>query len=303
MAPNRFNLKNIDKWLIKVTGATGYPGLRRLLKIQDEMIEENIPVNPVKIASRIGCQVIYDKIAAPRLEISKRTGLKVIRIPIEMPKPIQRFSIAHELGHLLFLDENENYQRSSYIDEREYSRSGHVKNRARVRLETLCDYAAGLILVRPESLEKFFLSKKPIDLEVIISLSQEFDVLPNVIFRRLIQDDIFPQYPIPLLLSYSCNRYKGIDEKWRVSERLYCKGEIGKNIPWWNQGIEKMGINFPSPEKFNKTTLNEYKYDYEKTFQFEQEKWKMKLDVSEKTRYWLLARFELVSDNNSLFCS
>lgn len=99
----------------------------------------------------------------------------------------QRFSLAHELGHTLFYD-NENGE----IKPRKDSPRGD-------KLEAACHKAASMILIPRKVLHRELRKQPPANAAIVIELANRFEVSPEVMLRRLHELTVFEEDWVPVL--------------------------------------------------------------------------------------------------------
>jgi Zn-dependent peptidase ImmA (M78 family) len=140
-------------------------------EILDKHWDRSIPVDVVRLARRVGANVIEDMSLESSGYFSVPDGNPVIRYNANEPHVRQRFTIAHELGHFLlshgnsFRDGSEQYSSTNY-DIKEVQAN---------------QFAAEVLM--PESAVKFFIMEK--GLSNIDDLARSFNVSQAAMMFRL----------------------------------------------------------------------------------------------------------------------
>jgi hypothetical protein len=283
----------VDAWIEREVGfpKSGPSAVEALMDRTFSVRSETLPVNPIIVAEQLGCRVRLEDIPAARLEATPRG--KVIRIPKNAPTSAQRFSVAHEVGHLLFTQEDGETLRPVYEDETLYSENGLERFRAQTRLEHLCNTAARILLIPRDPLLTKLGTRSDITLDRLLEFSQVFDVRPSVLFDRLVDVDFFPRSSLLVLLEYRPNRFTGRDSKWRVASRLLPYKHPFDSFFWENQSVERHGIEFPVPAQpaGNPSSTR---------FKIGEKEWTMYPHASETSPYWVLARLETAPAERNL---
>lgn len=240
------------------------------------------PIDPSLYARRLGCAVTIDDVPAGRLEVSKTRQL--IRLPNHYSSNKQRFVAAHELAHLLLLEDDHDGVRCPFtlvgsrtltVDRRKYVE--------RIRLENLCDYIARVMLVPRDLLPTNEFARRP-SLRQLLSLANTFDVPLAIVFQRLVDEAYLSRYPGWVLLSYAPNYITGGESKWRVAARAIPRAEVTR-FPKPNQSLEVLRVELPPPSG----DLNSLA---RKAFEFEMggRRWTFCVeDADDDNEFWLLA--------------
>lgn len=289
---------NVDVWVAQKTGLSPRiaVAIEDLLQQQLRNSSNAIPVDPVAIAERLDCRVVLEDVPAGRLEFTPRG--KVIRVPKRASRVNQRFSIAHELGHLLFVRENGEVVRPTYDDESQTSPDGVLRKVARTRLEALCDTAARVILVPREALEVEAETKRfrANDIQKLLDFASLFEVSPTVMFQRLRDIGKLKGEFTSALLEYRANRITGQEPKWRVAARtLPSRSALAPSL-WENQGVDHLGISLPDPDE-----LSQYTELSVSSFSHADKRWTMSASSSKVNRNFLLVRITFQSPQLTLF--
>ncbi len=278
---------NIERWLQE---QTRFPRATRaalqcfLLRNLPEWTEQP-PVDPSVFAKKLGCDVLVEDVPSARLEVTRYS--RVIRVPKKAPPYLQRFSMAHELAHLLFLKVDEAGVRRAYSDEALSSPDGRVRMNARSRLERFCDAAAGMMLVPNLAIEEAIPKGQNVSLDRLLALARCFDVTPPVLFHRLVDREKLPHYPGHVLSRYCENRFTGQDTKWRVMARALPQSEFFADFPWPNQSLEAFRVHIPPPGEIAAEPLSLPEH--------RGQRWKCEIESAKGDAFWALAKFTLES--------
>ena len=283
---------NIERWL---QGQTQFPKATRaalqcfVMKNFSEW-SNALPVDPSLFAKKLGCDVLVEDVPSARLEVTRFS--RVIRVPKNAPSHLQRFSMAHELAHLLFLKLDDDGVSRAYADEASCSPDGRVRMNARNRLERYCDAAAGMILVPSSAIEETLPKGEHVNLDLLLALADRFDVLPSILFERLVDCERLSRYPGHVLLRYCENRFTRRDKKWRVTARALPQSEFFTNFPWPNQGFDALPIQIPPPENTacDSSVLLENRC----------QRWNCEIQSAKRDASWASARFTLANKQGML---
>jgi hypothetical protein len=170
-----------------------------------------------------------------------------MRVPQHYRSDRQRFAAAHELAHLLLLEnDNIGVRRPFELADLETLTPKQKRYRERVRLEALCDFIARVMLVPSKFLPPIG-STYP-SLGTFIDLARTFDVPISVIFERLIDEGQLSRYPGWVLLRYGTNEFTDADPKWRVAGRAIPRAEMSR-FPKVNQGLANLKLDLAAPSK------------------------------------------------------
>lgn len=243
------------------------------------------PVDPSIFAKKLGCDVLVEDVPSARLEVTRFS--KVIRVPKNAPSHLQRFAMAHELAHLLFLKLDGDSVCRAYPDEASSSPDARIRMNARNRLERYCDAAAGMILVPNPAVEEALPKGEKVDLDLLLHLAERFDVMPSVLFERLVDCERLPRYPGHMLLRYCENRFTRRDTKWRVTASALPNSEFFSNFPRQNQGFDALQIQIPPPGNTacDSPALLENRGQW----------WNCQIESAKTDASWALAKFTLAN--------
>lgn len=283
----------VDRWIEREVGFanSGPLAVEALIARTLNGRRETLPVDPIVVAEQLGCRVRLEDIPAARLEVTPRG--KIIRVPKNATTAVRRFSVAHEIGHLLFAEEDGESLRPVYEDETLHSESALERFRAQARLEYLCNTAARILLLPRDPLVTKLVPRSELTLDRLLEMSQFLDVLPSVLFDRLVDVEFFPRSSLLILLEYRPNRFTGRDAKWRIASRLLPYKHPFDVFFWENQSIERHGIDFPNPTKPADKPSPMH-------FTIGEKKWTIHSNASETNSCWILARLESASADRNL---
>jgi Zn-dependent peptidase ImmA (M78 family) len=236
----------MDAWLERRSGHANWKvALDSLVHRRFFSGESDPPVDVIALAQELGFQVVIDDVLAGRLELDSYP--RTIRIPRSSSPRRQRFALAHEIAHILFLVESGGVFRSVFDGQ-----LGQFDNSTRDssdRLEQYCDVAARAILIPSiveDISERLLASITCID--QLIRLARRFDVSPIVAFHRMLDVNRSALFKGSMLLKFCANRHTGRHEKWRlVSPTVVDTGKQRIRL-WENKSLEKLGVYLPAPD-------------------------------------------------------
>src|SRR5687768_9166380 len=93
----------IDSWVMQESGK-GIANATALEILVRRTFGEWVrapPVDPIAVAESVACRVVLRNVPAARLVVSA-SGVEIL-IPTAFDYTRRRFSVAHELGHLIFI--------------------------------------------------------------------------------------------------------------------------------------------------------------------------------------------------------
>jgi len=287
MSPMRNRVLNIEQWLQEQTKSPKATRAALQCFVMKNLSEwsNSLPVDPSLFAKKLGCDVLVEDVPSARLEVTRFS--KIIRVPKNAPSHLQRFSMAHELAHLLFLKLDDNGVSRAYADEASDSPDGQVRMNARNRLERYCDVAAGMILVPRSAIEETLPKGERVNLDLLLALAARFDVLPSVLFERLVDCERLSRYPGHVLLRYCENRFTRRDKKWRVTARALPRSEFFTQFPWPNQSFGSLPIKIPPPDNAV--------CDSSVLLEVRGQRWNCEIQSAKRDASWALARFTLAN--------
>ncbi|MEQ1934480.1 MAG: ImmA/IrrE family metallo-endopeptidase [Fimbriimonadaceae bacterium] len=214
------------------------PGLDRFLDYRVSKLialyQENrradlLPIDLAEIARYAGVHSIDEQEMIPEAVLQVRTdGFRIVLQNnfLDQPgrKTRQRFSLAHELGHILFFDAD----RLPPKPLKDAPTGDH--------LEVACHQAASLLLL-PSNLLKTQISQFADfpRLEHLVQLAIRFDVSVEVLLRRLNQMGYFndPQRTVALVRGPDERIEYAICPDWLLSGGLISKPERGRPFADW----------------------------------------------------------------------
>ena len=145
--------------------------------IEKLVADQDVPVNLMKLAARIGA-VVEEREMIPEAATDVKDGRFHIYLQSnfkDMPGAAlrSRFSLAHEIGHTLFYE-----QQISALNSRKDAPTGD-------RLEAACQKAAAMILVPCKPLRSEIRRREVSNAAAIVDLADRFEVSTEVMLRRL----------------------------------------------------------------------------------------------------------------------
>jgi hypothetical protein len=235
----------MDAWLECRSGRSFWKAaLDRLVRHRFFVDERELPIDLLSLAEELGFHVVFDEVLAGRLELD--TFPRLIRIPKKASRRRQRFTIAHEIAHSLFVIEASGVFHSVFTDALRESPSDTREHSN--RLEEYCDVAARAILLPSIASDSIEAARAIRELPRLIELACQFDVSPIIVFHRLNDLVRSVQFLGTALLKYCVNRHTGSDLQWRVVSPVILRAG-GKTIRLWeNKSVDKLGILLPNPE-------------------------------------------------------
>ncbi len=235
----------VDQWVARESGRpwAGVGAMEVLVRRKFPSWQGSLPVDPYEYARKSGCRVLTKPVPAARLVFSP-FGPE-IWVPRGDPRSCQRWSVAHELGHLLFLRDEHGTVRSAFLDP---MNAVPDAQRARTvgRIEALCNMAARILLIPQECLRQLWAADRP-SLNILLELSGVFDVAPPIVFQRLAEVALLSSAAPHILLEFRENRITGSDPKWRVAAHSWRGAWTTDKRLWENSGIDRLGIDLPPP--------------------------------------------------------
>ena len=149
-----------------------------------ESLELEVPIDVEEAVKRLGGQVSYIEFLEGGMEaMVKRTGERFeIVLDKSKPKPRQRFSIAHELGHLFlhmgYLVDSERWQRSDEYKDSVFFRFGYSEEE-----EEAHEFAAAFLM--PEEPFREISESNSVDGKCLIKrVASHFATSQEAAFRR-----------------------------------------------------------------------------------------------------------------------
>jgi hypothetical protein len=145
--------------------------------IEKLTVGQDIPVDILKVAARVGA-VVEEREMIPEASMNVKDGHFRIYLQSnfkDLPGAALRirFSLAHEIGHTLFYE-----QQDGELKSRKDAPKGD-------RLEAACHKAAALILVPSKALRSEIRRQEVSNSAAIVGLANRFDVSTEVMLRRL----------------------------------------------------------------------------------------------------------------------
>lgn len=140
------------------------------------------PYDPFDLAERLGVSV-----RPANLRVDARTildpvsGEPGIEYNPSRPRSRVRFSVAHELGHLLFPDVAEQVRHRTATGAVENWTSGHDW-----QLEALCNVAAGEILMPSQTLAELGVESEYLDIRHLMDARARLEVSAEALLRRVV---------------------------------------------------------------------------------------------------------------------
>jgi hypothetical protein len=152
-------------------------------RIEKLIPDPSIPVDLAAICDQLGA-VVEEREMIPEAAIQVNDGRLHIYLQSNFrdapgARVRQRFSLAHELGHALFYD-----QESGEIKPRKDSPRGD-------KLEAACHKAASMILIPSKALRREIKRQPPSNAAAVIELATRFEVSAEVMLRRLQDFTVF----------------------------------------------------------------------------------------------------------------
>lgn len=206
-------------------------------RIEKLISDSSVPVDLYAICDKIGA-VVEEREMIPEAVLRVNDGRFHIFLQsnfrdVPGARIRQRFSLAHELGHTLFY-ENENGD----IKSRKDSPRGD-------NLEAACHKAASMILIPSKALRREIKKEPPASAASVIELASRFEVSAEVMLRRLHDLAIFDEDWVPVLTRH-CNSGLRIQfapyPPWLMS-RL-AQPRRGSSFNEWFRGTEQTDGRF-----------------------------------------------------------
>ncbi len=167
--------------------------LDKFLEFRTEKItsDQAIPVDLASVCAQVGA-VVEEREMIPEAAMQVTDGLFRIYlqsnfIEAQGSKMRRRFSLAHELGHTLFYE-----QQDGELKPRRDTPRGDS-------LEAACHKAASMILVPSKMLKSELRIQPPTNANSVVELANRFDVSTEVMLRRLNEFGVFEHGWTPVL--------------------------------------------------------------------------------------------------------
>ena len=229
---NKINYKSIFYWLER--------SAEDLANINCSSLKFSVNIVNKEILKK--CKVLnFQKIEGllQNASIESYKGGYQIKFRNGLPKERFRFTIAHELGHTLFLNENKHGSKITHFDS--------IKN---FDIEMLCDYFAAALLI-PKSritpaLNHLSFAKDPkieTPLHLFWRLAEMFEVASQVVARRLLFN-IWENYKIVFEIKRKYNIYSRAND-WQVTWYAASMNSYGPLPCGWFVPLDRNGKKIP----------------------------------------------------------
>lgn len=201
---------------------------------------EGPPYNPIELSKLLNIEILpNDSVVDARTIPIKRKEFRIEYNPFGNPNRIN-FSIAHEIGHTLFND----------CDDEIRNREDNAKATGNWELEFLCNIAASEILL-PYGSISIDANKSPMNIEGLLEISKKYKASLESVFLRFTE---VVDKPCGILICHYKNKKNIIVDYFKPSTSLDLMIEKGYTIPldsvsyeskapgWTARGSEKWGI-------------------------------------------------------------
>ena len=178
-----------------------------------------VPIDPRAVAARFGASVSYqpasrgpDNDFADHGQLTVRDGRWHVRVPLQMSNERRRFSVAHELGHILLFTAV-----ADHPDLVKQLRSQEIFG----RVERLCNLGAAHILMPTAPFTDALDALGSPSKDTVESLASRFNVSLETAARRI--TEVRPEWAL-VVWEYSTQHRKG--PAWRIAKQPQRAGAV-----------------------------------------------------------------------------